>query len=58
MQPAEADLAVGTAVLFNENLPHLVGSLQESLQQHLLLKEGRNVQPRCDLRILYIGFCV
>ena len=40
MQPAETHPALGTAVLFNENLPHIAGSLQESLRQHLLLKHG------------------
>ncbi|CAL1157771.1 unnamed protein product, partial [Cladocopium goreaui] len=41
MQPAEAHPALGTAVLFNENLPHIAGSLQESLRQHLLLKHDQ-----------------
>ena len=27
-------LAKGTAVLFNDNLPHLAGTLQEALQEH------------------------
>ncbi|CAJ1332181.1 unnamed protein product, partial [Effrenium voratum] len=28
------DLGIGTAVLFNDNLPHLAGTLQEALQEH------------------------
>ena len=44
MHPAEADPTLGTAILFNENLPHIAGSLQESLQQHLLLEHGAGIQ--------------
>eukprot|EP00438_Fugacium_kawagutii_P009006 Skav217162 [mRNA] locus=scaffold566:124193:126350:+ [translate_table: standard] len=37
----EALSVAGTAVLFNENLPHMAGALQQSLQEHLLLKHDR-----------------